>query len=239
MKRIVWLLVLVVAMTAVSSPLQAAKEKKAKRGKRAKSGLRGEYAVMASVLKFTDAQKTQLAEKLKVCAAEAKAWSEANADKLAEIKKQQAEARKNKDKDAMRKIAADSKALRAQGAAIKAKSIAAARAILTPAQKQQWAGFTVYRSIMRRFKRVGLTEDQDRKVRELCNAKAKDIPADDKKAAGRAYRELSAAITDSILTPEQKAKLTAKAPRKPRDKKAPGDDKNKPRRGRKDKGPGA
>ena len=79
-----------------------AKEKKARGGK---GGLRGEYAIMAKTLELTDAQKTDLAAKVKACAEEAKTWREANADKLADIKKKQAEARKAKDKDAMKKIA--------------------------------------------------------------------------------------------------------------------------------------
>jgi len=243
MKRIVWLLVLAVALGALSDPIQAkpkkegaagAKAKREKKPRGNKGGLRGEYAIMAKVLNFTDAQKTELAAKLKACAEAAKKWQEANAEKFAELKKQQAEARKNKDNDAKKRIAAQSKALRAEAAKIKGAAIAAAKALLTPEQKEQWAGFTVYRQIMRRFKKAELTDEQDKKVREMCNAKAKDIPEDDKKARGRAYKELTTAITESVLTAEQKAKLTAKKPKKdPADK-----PKREPRKGKKKKGAG-
>ena len=247
MKRIVWLLVFAVALMATGAPVQAKKqdgaggakpkrEKKPRGDKKGgKGGLRGEYAIMASTLKFTDAQKAELADKLKACAEASKKWREDNKDKLAEIKKQQAEARKNKDKDAMKKVAEQSKELRAEEAKIRGAAVAAAKAVLTDEQKQQWAGFMVYRQVMRKFKKAELTEEQDKKVREMCDAKAKDIPEDDKKARGQAYKALSTAITDSILTADQKAKLTAQRPKKePRDKKAPGD-KKKPRKGKKDK----
>ncbi len=223
MKRLAVMLVLAVAMTSTTA-LCAKKEKKAKGPK----GLRGEYAIMAKVLNFTEAQKTQLAATLTACADEAKTWREANAEKLAEIKKQQAEAKKNKDKDAMKKIAEQSKALRAEEAKIKGKSIAAAKALLTADQKTKWDGFVVYRQIMRRLKKAELTDEQDKKVREMCQAKAAGILGAEKKAQSKAYRELGTAIIESVLTAEQKAKLTAKPPKKdPADK--------KPRKGKKDK----
>ena len=229
MKRLAVVLVLAVAMASTTA-LCAKKEKKAKGPK----GLRGEYAIMAKVLEFTDAQKTQLAAALTACADEAKKWKEANADKLAEIKKQQAEARKNKDKDAMKKLATESKALRAEEAKFKGKPIAAAKALLTPDQKAKWDGFTVYRQVMRRLKKAGLTDEQDAKVRQICTAKAAEILEADKKAQGKAYKELTTAIIDSVLTAEQKAKLTAKPPKKnPADKKPKPD--KKPRKGKKDK----
>ena len=242
MKRIVWLLVLGIALVTVGAPVQAKKndgaagakpkrERKPRGDKKGgKGGLKGEYAIMASELKFTDAQKADLAEKLKACAENAKKWRTDNADKLADIKKKQAEARKNKDKDAMKKIAADSKALRDEEMKIRNSAVDAAKAILTDEQKVQWAGFMVYRQVMRKFKKAELTDEQNKKVRDLCNAKAKDIPEDDKKARGRAYKELSDSITNDVLTADQKAKLTAKTP-----KKDPADKKKKPRKGKKDK----
>ena len=235
MKRIVWLLVLAVGLAALSAPIQAKPKKEGAAGDKperrrkdrgAKSGLRGEYAIMVKVLNFTDTQKTELAAKLKACAENAKKWREDNADKTAELKKQQVEARKNKDKDAMKRLGRQSKALRAEEVKLRGAAIAAAKAILTPAQKQQWAGFIVYRDVMRRIKRAGLTDEQDKKVREMCNAKAKDIPADDKRARGKALKGLTATIIEAVLTPEQKEKLTAK--RNP--------DPKKPRKGRKPKG---
>ena len=247
MKRIAWLLALAVALAVVSVPIQAKpkkegaagakpkREKKPGGNKGAKGGLKGEYAMMVKILNLTDAQKTELADKLKACAKEAKTWRETNADKLAEIKKQQAEARKNKDKDAMKKVAEQSKDLRAEEAKNRGAAIAAVKSILTPEQQQQWAGFTVYQQIMGRFKKAELTDDQDKKVRDICNAKAKDIPEGDKKAQSRAMKELSTSIIESVLTAEQKEKVAAKGGGKA--KKEPGDKpKKEPRKGKKKKG---
>ena len=252
MKRIAWLLVLAVALTAMNAPIQAKakkegaagakakrdkpkREKKPRGNKGDKGGLRGEHAMMAKVLNLTDTQKAQLAEKLKACAEETKKWREANADKLAEIKKQQAEAKKNKDKDAMKKIAAQSKELRAEEAKNRGAATAAAMSILTPEQKAQWAGFALYRQVVGKFKKVELTDEQDKKVRDMCNATAKDLPEDDKKARGKAYKELTTSIIESILTAEQKTKMTAKGGGKP--KKERGDKpKKEPRKGKKKKG---
>ena len=229
MKRLAVVLVLAVAMASTTA-LCAKKEKKAK----GPQGLRGEYAIMAKVLEFTEDQKTQLGTALTACATEAKTWRETNADKLAEIKKQQAEARKNKDKDAMKKVAEQSKALRDEEAKIKGKSIAAAKALLTPEQKAKWDGFTVYRMAMRRIKKAELTDEQDAKVRQICTAKAAEILGAEKKAQGKAYKELTTAIIDSVLTAEQKAKLTAKPAKKdPADKKPKPD--KKPRKDKKAK----
>lgn len=232
MKRFAWFLALTIALTSTMAFCAKEKrEKKARGPKRAKSSLRGEYAIMAKMLELTDAQKTDLAAKIAACAAEAKKWREDNADKLADIKKKQAEARKNKDKDAMKNIAAESKALRAEEAKLKGAAIAAAKSILTPEQKAKWDGFTVYRSVIGRLKKAKLTDEQDAKVREICTTKAPGIISAEGKAKGKAYKELSTSIIDTVLTADQKASLTAKRERPtPKDR-----DKNKPRKGKKNK----
>ena len=215
MKRFAWFMIVTLALTSTTA--FCAKEKKDRgRGKGGKSGLKGEYAIMANMLEFSDAQKTELTAKLTACDDEVKKWRQANADKLADIKKKQAQAKEDKNKEAMKQIAKESKGLRAEEAKLRGAAIAAAKALLTPEQKAKWDAFTVYRGVIGRLKRAELTEEQDAKVREICAAKAARIVAAEGKAKGKAYKELSTSIIDSVLTAEQKAKLTAKPTKKPR-----------------------
>jgi len=230
MKRFAWFLVLTIALTSTTA--FCAKEKKAKGNKGAKSSLRGEYAIMVKICELTDAQKTDLAAKVTACAAEAKTWREANADKLADIKKKSDDAKKAKDKDAMKAVATASKELRAEETKLKGAAAAAARSILTDEQKVKWNGFIVYRSVIGRLKKAEVTEAQDAQIRTLCTTKAPAITAADGKEKSKAYKELSTTIIDTVLTADQKAKLTAK-----REKPAPKDKKDgdkKPRKGKKD-----
>ena len=226
MKYVAWLLVLAVALTALNAPVQARPEKERKGDKRAakerkgdkgaKSDSPGEYAVMAKVLNFTDAQKAELVETLKACAADARGRQEINARRLAWLNEKLAEAKKNKNEDAMTEILEKFKALRAEEAKARDVATAVVMEILTPEQKRQWAGYNVYRQIIPRFKRIVLTDEQDKKVRDMCTAKAKDIPAADAKARAEAYEALTAAIIESVLTAEQKETITGKSSRKDR-----------------------
>ena len=213
MKRSVWLLILAVALGTLNAPVQAkSRREKERRGDRgAESGSPDEYAIMAKVLNLTDSEKADLAEVIKACAADATRQQKVRAYKLAELQKQLAEARKNKDKDAYGRIVEQFKALRTEEVEDRDDTMAAVTRLLTPEQKQRWAGFNVYRQIMPRFKRAQLTDEQDKKVRDMCNAKGTDILAKDAKARAEAYEALAAAITESVLTAEQKALMAGTA----------------------------
>ena len=125
MKRFAWVMIVTLALT--STMAFCAKEKKGR--DKNKGGLKGEYAIMASVLAFSGAQKTELAAKLATCAEKAKKWREANADKIADIKERQAKAKEDKDREAAKKIAEEARALRAEETKIRGAAIEAAKAL--------------------------------------------------------------------------------------------------------------
>jgi len=228
-KKFNWLLCMLMAAallggTALAKEADPGKKKRERparpkkdRRKKPKSGLRGEYAIMASELKLTDDQKAKLTEIIKAQAEARKA----NAPKAAELRKQIAEAKKAGDKPKVKELMAKAKELRGDPKANREKVMA----ILTDEQKAQWASFSVYRNVCRKFGRAKLTDDQKKAIRALC-ADAK--LTGDRKADSAAMKSLTKKITADILTAEQRESMTKKKP--PRDKK---DKKDKPPRNKK------
>jgi len=217
-KRYRWLLSGFLALGFALAPLAYAKNPgapgeppKKKKGERKqpkrKTGLRGYYAVVASVCKLTDEQVAKLKEALKPYQDAQKA----NKDKLTELRKAQSEARKAKDKDKAAAIAKDIKAIQGPINALRAKAMD----VLTDEQKIVWEGQLLYQSAMRRYKKAELDEAQTKKIREMCDAKAKDaFEAKDEKAKRRMRSALTKQIGETVLTPEQRAKLKKPKPAK-------------------------
>ena len=209
-------------MAAKDDKKAADKAGKKKEGKGGKGALRGYYAIMSSVLELSDEQKAQLTEKIKARAAALKAWDEdEKGQKLAELLTKA----KDADKDAAKEIRKEAAALRKERVELEASHKAKIMDVLTDEQKTKWEGHLLYTQMMRQFKKVGPTEEQEGKIRALCAAKAADAQAadDDAKALRTIRTDLAAAITKDILTDEQRTKLTAKkekpAPKPKKDKK--------------------
>ncbi len=198
-----------------------AKKARAKkdRGSRKKK-LRGEYAIMVSVLKLDDAQAAKVNEAVQKHQEAVKAWEAgASGQNYKELSAAAKKAKKDKDKEKTKSIMQDMKSLRKERDDLRAAQKAEIMAILTDGQKAEWAGFTLYRGTIGRYKRLKLTEDQDARIREICTAAAKDMPdKSDRKAAGAARKKLAADI-EKILTPEQLEELKKKPERKPREPK--------------------
>ena len=222
MKRYRWLLSGVVALGFALAPVGLAKDAdapaeppKKKRKPKRKTGLRGYYAVVASVCKLTDEQVAKMKEALQPYQEAQKA----NREKLAELRKAQREARKAKDKDKAAAIAKDIKAIQDPIDALRAKAMD----VLTPEQKVLWEGHLLYQSAMQRVKRAGLDDAQTKKIREMCDAKAKESSeAKDAKAKRAIRNALGKEIRETILTPEQQAKLKKPKPPRPKKPKAGG-----------------
>jgi Spy/CpxP family protein refolding chaperone len=240
MRRSTWLtsvaaaLLLASSVLVVSSPA-AAQEDGAKKVRKKKAGgdrqkgarkkrLPGEYGIMASVLKIEEPQLAKFNEAVKAYSEAMKAW-QAGPDgaKLAELQKAMQEARKAKDKDKAKELGQELKPLMQKRMQVQTEEKARIMAVLTPEQKTTWAGFTVFRSAMGRYKRLKLTKEQEQQVRDLCDAAAKTMPpSSDRKAYGQARKELDASIVEKVLKPEQKEQLKQKpekGDRQPRDKK--------------------
>ena len=199
---------------------KAAKEPKA--GKPAKSEVRGEYAIMASVCEFTDAQKAEVEAALKAKSEAAAAWEDANRAKLGDLKKQMADAKEKGDKEALKRAGTEMKALMEQLSALEAEHGAKIAAVLTPEQCQAWEGFKLYRALMRRYSKAELDEGQKAKVRALANEAAKKMLAvegagkEAEEAKDKIEQDLKASVENDVLTAEQKEKMkpAAKEPKK-------------------------
>ena len=221
MRKRAWILcglaVLLLACPAVAAKKEGAKKpdkagKKDKPKKGDKGKLRGHYAIMASVLELNDDQKAKLTEAIAARDAALAEWDEGeDGKKLAELLAKAKEA----DKDAAKEIRKEAAALRKERAEL-AGSQKATQAmiaeILTDEQKTKWEGHQLYTQMMRQFKKVGPTEEQEGQIRALCAAKAADAiaAAGDAKGLKKLRGDLAAAIIADILTDEQRAKATAK-----------------------------
>jgi hypothetical protein len=227
-----WLLCVLMALTltvgfaeAKKDGAKPAREKKAKKAKKArvkknKGGLRGEYAIMTSVLNLTAAQQAEIAEIAKAQSEDKKAL----AVKLAPLKKELAEAKKAKDKAKCKELSGKIRELSAKSKA----PAAAIQGVLTDEQKATWAKFGIYRSVSRKFGRAKLTDEQKKAVRDLC-AKSGVKPTGNKKADAAAVKVLQKKIFTDILTDDQRKVM---APKKREKKPKPAGEK-KPRKKKK------
>jgi len=212
-----------------AAPKKAKKRKarKPRKGKPPKKGLRGEYAIMVKICTMDEIQQAKLKESLEKQKVALKEWNDGpNGQKLQQLRKAYAEARKAKDADEIKKLRGQIKPLQQELSKLQAANREAIMAILTPEQKLKWGGFTLYRDMMRRYKRLKLTEEQTQQVRDLCNAGAKELgqKMDDRKARGQASRKIRQEIEQKVLNDLQREELKKKpekAPRKKPREKAP------------------
>jgi Spy/CpxP family protein refolding chaperone len=226
MKRFLWLVVCVVPAVLIAAPAALAEEAKAKPAKekapaKASSGLKGEYAIMASECKLPQDQIATLKAKVQAKDEALAAWEKENGEKAKAIQEAAKKAREGNDKAASKKAADDLKALNEAKAKIQADGMVAIYAVLTPEQKQTWDGFVLYRSMMARFKKVNPTDEQQGKIRALCADAAKEIAAvtGDEKAAAKAKNTTTAklvkTIEETVLTAAQREELAKKPAPKP------------------------
>jgi len=204
---------------AKPKPEKAKKVKKARKAKA--SALRGEYGIMASVLKFDDAQKAKLIEVVKANKTAEQEWAaSADGQKMQELSKAYAEARKGDDKEKAKSLSTQLKALKESRAKLATAGKERVMAVLSDEQKTAWAAFGLQRTAMRRYKRLNLTEDQLKQVTELCAEAVKNRPAGtDRKALAAANKKLMGDIAEKVLTDAQREELKKPVEKQPRDKK--------------------
>jgi Spy/CpxP family protein refolding chaperone len=185
-------------------------------------GPRGEYAIMASVLEMDDAQKAKLMEAVEASGKAIRDWDNGDSGKkYKELNDARKQAAKDKDKEKIKSIGEQLKPLQKERADLMAAQKTAIMNVLTPEQKAKWAGFELYRNVMRRYKAAKLTEDQDKQLRDLCAAQAPKLPdSSDRKAYGGAMKQLYAEIDEKILTGTQREELKKKPEKQPKEPKA-------------------
>jgi len=221
MKRLTWwtlplaaalVLGLVTAhLTQAAEEGDKVKKEKADKGE---SGLRGEYAILASECNLTPEQKEQLAAKLKASKEAVEAWEQQNGQKVKDLQAKMKAAKEAGNTDEAKTIAQEVKTLLTDRARLAEGNMDAVLAMLTPEQKVKWNAFRLYRAAMQKYKRLGLSEDQTAKVRALADETAKASDPADEKAAKTAMMTLAEKVEKDILTAEQREGLSKK-PEKP------------------------
>ena len=233
MKKLTWFVGSLAAVLLACGPAMAQddgaakanpeKPAKAKPDKAKASGLKGEYAIMASVVGMDDAQKAKLAEALEANKAAEGQWKDGDGKKAEELSKAAAEAKKAGDKEKAKKIAEDLKAVKESHAKIEEAGKARILAVLTDEQKTRYAAFNLERQVLQRFgKKIELTEDQQKQMKDLCAQAVKDRPAgEDPKAAAAADKKLLGEIEQKVLTDAQREALKKPAEKKPKEGEKP------------------
>jgi hypothetical protein len=159
--------------------------------------------------KPTDAQQATIKEKLKLKQDALENWEKANADKVKAAGEAAKAARQGTDVSAQKQAADTLKGLIAEAD----KPILDA---LTEEQRLTWAGVQMAQTMLPRFKKANLTDEQTAKIKAACLAAAKDLASytgDDKKdKQGRTtiQKSLQWAIDNVILTAEQRETMGRK-----------------------------
>ena len=218
MRGLKWFALVVALAVLVAASVEAA-ERGGRRG-RGKEAEQSEYDLLVSECKLTETQQTALKAKIKAKEDAVAAWNTANAEKVKAAEDAVAAARSGGEADARKKAGTAMRALNTERAAATADADAAILTVLTPEQKAAWEAFNLYQSVMRRYRKVELTEEQSAKVKAACAIASKELSAveddGDERAARKAKSavevKLRWAIEALVFTPEQR-EAVAKKPR--------------------------
>jgi len=178
-----------------------------------KPAVEGDLAIMVRECKLTDEQVTKLTEAATAIMTQLGEWQKTNADKLAAFQKAFQAAQASKDEAALLKARTDAMPIFQERMNVIMKGQKGMLEILTPEQRGIWIGFIAFRQLMVPMAQVDLTGDQLAKIREICNAAAKDIDGiKDEGETGMAAlvkirTAMLADIRGKVLTAEQWAKL--------------------------------
>lgn len=208
---------------AVKEQQHGAEERQAKMaaGRTATRLLGMTLEAATETLKFTPDQVTALEAIVAEATKLTDEWESANAEKLNELREAAKAAREDGNREAaqeaMKQMGALNAALAAKIDPLSAKAID----VLTPEQKKILVADQLVRMVTMRWRKVELTEEQKQAVQQAAEKTAADNPdlnPSDKKAMGAAAGKLSAELTESVLTAEQREQLPKRAERPARPK---------------------
>ncbi len=227
-KTLIMLLAAALAVVSLSSPSHARRgagrgagddkttKPKKRRGEpttRKKHRLRGMHARMAKVCNLSKQQQKQIAELNTLRQKAMKQFRAENGEKFRTLKAKIAEAKKNKDKKAMKEAMAQRRSLHRKQREIYSQWQPKIMAVLTPEQKVKWDRDQVVLSIKRQFRKAKLTDKQTVDVKAACAKFTTGVDLSDKKARRKAVKKLADYISKEILTDAQRA-ATTRAKRK-------------------------
>ena len=166
--------------------------------------------------KPTDAQQTTIKEKLKLKQETLENWEKANADKVKAAGEAAKAARQGTDAAAQKQAADTLKGLTTSRTQVIVQADKPILDALTEEQRLTWAGVQMAQTMLPRFKKAKLADEQTTKIKAACLAAAKDLASytgDDKKdKQGRTtiQKSLQWAIDNVILTAEQRETMGRK-----------------------------
>ena len=191
---------------------ETAKPKQREQGKEPAAGkkvrLWGMHAHMVKVCNLTEDQQKQIAELNDLRQKARKEFEAENTEKIKTLKAQIAEARKNKDEKALEEARTQLSDLLLKRKEINTQWRAKIMAVLTPEQKVQWDRYQIRLSVMRRFKKAKLTDEQAAEVKAAYAKFMTDVDLSDKEARREALQKLTDYIRAEILTDAQRAATT-------------------------------
>jgi Spy/CpxP family protein refolding chaperone len=173
------------------------------------AALKGDYAIMAKVLEMDTIQTAKLTEAVEARDKALKAWDDSDSGKkFKEFSEALKKAKADKDKEKAKSLDDQMKPLTKERSDLQEAQRANIMAVLTPEQKAKWAGHSLYTVVMRKYKRTNPADEQEKQIRQLCEAAAKGMPdVTDKKGHGEAMRKLSDEIEQKVLTAAQREEL--------------------------------
>jgi len=226
MKSLKWFALVVLAAMLAAAPVATAEEKTPAAQEKAAAvdkgdKLRGEYAIMTAECKLTEEQQNTLKAKVAARRDAQEAWMKTNGSKLESLQEAVKKPKDPNDKEAIKRASEELKALEADRLKIQATFEADLKALMTPEQQALWGAFRLYRPLMGRYKKLNLTEEQTKKVKDASAAAAKElgeVKGDDKearKAKADVAAKLRKTVEETILTAEQREILNKPGPPKP------------------------
>ncbi|MFP4052659.1 MAG: hypothetical protein ACLFV7_02220 [Phycisphaerae bacterium] len=200
------------------------KREKAKKnkGEKASKPRQGEWEkvwmVVVKEVELTEDQQATLKQKVEAKQQAINEWKQANAAKLAELKKSYNEA-KNADKAKAKGIRIEMGKLSAEQKKLEAEKQAECMAVLAADQKAKWEGVQMFNKVIRRYRKVNLDDGQKTRMKEICIAGVKDIEAAEGKNKKAAVKKVEQGCA-AVLTAEQREQVSKPKADKPKRVKA-------------------
>lgn len=168
-------------------------------------------SAMTKELKLPAEQQAKLTAKIQAAIAGVSSWDQENASKVSAAQGELDKARAASKPDAIAVANQKIKDLQAARDKLIAGKQEEILASLTPEQMNVWSGYKLYNGLLVAFSYITLTQDQQDKMRTLCNEGAAEIAkaGSDAAKADAQSRLLGAAI--ALLTDQQRQALAGKA----------------------------
>jgi len=179
-----------------------------------------EVAAMATALNLTAEQQAQVKEKTKALNVSLKDWDVKNKERMDKLNADVKAAREAKDKAAVKQATANLAAAKTERAAIEQAGQKDILTILTPEQQQALPLFQFQETILKRFAKAKLTDDQVTKVKAMCATTLTAInalPEREVKGRQKLTEELMKNIREQVLTDAQREAMKPAPKAKPAD----------------------